>query len=117
MRASPPIGVVRMTHAANCVDGDAVFHSDRGLQHASKQLRDELIRFEMRQSTERAVSCLDNASDEYFFVVLKRRSGVREWANRALAGTGVPVGCWLLQSHEAALDHRLDSARPFLQVC
>jgi transposase InsO family protein len=89
MRASLVIDAVRMAHAAGRVEGNAIFHSDRGSQYTSKEFRNELIRLDMRQSTGRTGSCFDNAAAESFFAVLKSEIGVREWATRTIARSQV----------------------------
>jgi putative transposase len=89
MRAGLVIDAVRMAHAAGRVEGNAIFHSDRGSQYTSKEFRDELTRLDMRQSAGRTGSCFDNAAAESFFAVLKSEIGVREWATRALARSQV----------------------------
>lgn len=83
------IDAVRMAHVAGRIEGNAIFHSDRGSQYTSKEFRDELTRLDMRQSTGRTGSCFDNAAAESFFAVLKSEIGVREWATRALARSQV----------------------------
>jgi len=89
MRAGLVIDAVRMAHAAGRVEGNAIFHSDRGSQYTSKEFSDELSRLDMRQSTGRTGSRFDNAAAESFFAVLKSKIGVREWASRALARSQV----------------------------
>ena len=89
MRAGLVIDAVRMAHAAGRVEGNAIFHSDRGSQYASKEFRDELTRLDMRQSAGRTGSCFDSAAAESFFAVLKSEIGVRKWASRALARSQV----------------------------
>ena len=49
-----------------------IFHSDRGIQYASKEFRDELQRYGMKQSMSRKGDCWDNAVAESFFSILKR---------------------------------------------
>ena len=89
MRAGLVIDAVRMAHAVGRIEGNAIFHSDRGSQYTSKEFRDELTRLDMRQSTGRTGSCFDNAAAESFFAVLKSEIGVREWASRAVARSQV----------------------------
>jgi len=49
-----------------------IFHSDRGSQYASKEFRNQLIRFNIVQSMSRKGNCWDNACAESFFSTLKR---------------------------------------------
>ncbi len=49
-----------------------MFHSDRGIQYASREFRDELQRYGMKQSMSRKGDCWDNAVAESFFSILKR---------------------------------------------
>jgi transposase InsO family protein len=48
-----------------------VFHSDRGVQYASKEFRERIEGFEMVQSMSRKGDCWDNACAESFFATLK----------------------------------------------
>ena len=48
-----------------------MFHSDRGVQYASKSFRRKLKSFEMVQSMSRKGNCWDNACAESFFSTLK----------------------------------------------
>jgi putative transposase len=48
-----------------------VFHSDRGAQYASEELRGVLQRYGLRQSMSRKGDCWDNAPSEAFFATLK----------------------------------------------
>ena len=68
-----------MRLAIPAVEGNAIFHSDRGSQYTSKEFRDELTRLDVRQSTGRTGSCFDNAAAESFFAVLKSEIGVRRF--------------------------------------
>ena len=52
-------------------DADLIFHSDRGVQYASKAYRDELIKCGIRQSMSRQGDPYDNAVAENFFSCLK----------------------------------------------
>lgn len=49
----------------------AIFHSDRGVQYACSQLRDQLRNFGVIQSMSRKGNCWDNAVAESFFKTLK----------------------------------------------
>lgn len=48
-----------------------IFHSDRGSQYASKDVRQILEKHHMRQSMSRKADCYDNAVAESFFATLK----------------------------------------------
>ncbi len=48
-----------------------LFHSDRGVQYASRMLRQRLADWGMRQSMSRRGDCWDNAPAEAFFKSLK----------------------------------------------
>jgi len=49
-----------------------IFHSDRGVQYASKKFRRVLARYGFTQSMSRKGNCWDNAVLESFFATLKR---------------------------------------------
>ena len=48
-----------------------IFHSDRGSQYASKDVRQVLEKHHMRQSMSHKGDCFDNAVAESFFATLK----------------------------------------------
>ena len=48
-----------------------VFHSDRGIQFASKEFRKKINKYHMKQSMSRKGDCWDNAVSESFFKILK----------------------------------------------
>ena len=48
-----------------------LFHSDRGVQYASRAFREKLADWRMRQSMSRKGNCWDNACAEAFFKSLK----------------------------------------------
>lgn len=49
-----------------------IFHSDRGVQYASKQFREYLKLYGIKQSMSRKGNCWDNACAESFFSTIKR---------------------------------------------
>lgn len=51
--------------------GGLIFHSDRGVQYASDDFRDELERLQFQQSMSRKGNCYDNAPMESFFASFK----------------------------------------------
>lgn len=58
---------------------DLLFHSDQGSQYGSRQFRQRLWRYRMRQSMSRRGNCYDNSPMERVFRSLKP-SGYRPWA-------------------------------------
>ena len=67
-----------------------IFHSDRGIQYASKSFREKLKSYKMIQSMSRKGNCWDNAPAESFFSTLKmeevylRKYRTREEARRSI---------------------------------
>lgn len=60
-----------------------IFHSDRGSQYASEELRRKLQEYGLRQSMSRKGNCWDNAPTESFFSTLKTElCGDRAFATR-----------------------------------
>jgi len=53
------------------VDPGMIFHSDRGVQYATDEFRQELEVCKVRQSMSRKGNCWDNAVAESFFKILK----------------------------------------------
>jgi len=67
-----------------------VFHSDRGSQYTSRQFRELLAAWGIRQSLSRPRQCWDNAVAESFFAALKTELAYREsWPTRAAARMSV----------------------------
>jgi len=52
-------------------DPDLIFHSDQGIQYASKEFRQYIKKYEMKQSMSGKGNCYDNAVAESFFHLLK----------------------------------------------
>ena len=52
--------------------GLSIFHSDRGCQYTSKELRKELKKHDFSQSMSAKGNCYDNATCESFFSTFKR---------------------------------------------
>lgn len=50
---------------------EMIFHSDRGVQYASKKMANVLASYKIRQSMSRKGNCWDNAVAENFFKTLK----------------------------------------------
>lgn len=61
------MAMMRTRHPAG-----VIFHSDRGVQYASRKFRRVLSRYGFRQSMSRKGNCWDNAVMESFFATLKR---------------------------------------------
>jgi transposase InsO family protein len=63
-----------------------IFHHDRGSQYMSREFRELCDSNDIRQSTGRVGSCLDNAAAESFWATLKRELVSRyRFASRAQA--------------------------------
>ncbi len=61
----------RMALKNRAIDGCLIFHSDRGIQYACTEFRDELKDLPVEQSMSRKGNCWDNAVAESFFKTLK----------------------------------------------
>jgi putative transposase len=61
----------RMALKNRAINGSLLFHSDRGIQYACTELRDELRDLPVEQSMSRKGNCWDNAVAESFFKTLK----------------------------------------------
>ena len=61
----------RMALINRAIDGRLIFHSDRGIQYACTEFRDELKDLPVEQSMSRKGNCWDNAVAESFFKTLK----------------------------------------------
>jgi len=62
---------LRMAHGRRKPAPGLLLHSDRGVQYASHEYRQQLAEFEMTQSMSRKGNCWDNAPMESFFKTLK----------------------------------------------
>jgi len=51
---------------------DLIFHSDRGIQYACSEFREQLFLFQITQSMSGKGNCYDNAVSESFFSTLKK---------------------------------------------
>ena len=67
MRAGLVVSALDMAHPRGYVAGGAIFHSDRGSQHASAELAAWAAAHDVRLSVGRTGSCHDNAVAESFF--------------------------------------------------
>jgi putative transposase len=71
MRAEMVIDALNMAVSHRNPSAGLIFHSDRGIQYACEDFRNELIRHKMIQSMSRKGNCWDNACAETFFASLK----------------------------------------------
>ena len=87
-----------------------LFHSDRGVQYASRAFREKLSAWGMRQSMSRKGNCWDNAPAEAFFKSLKTELiGGHIYRTRAEARTAVfeYIECFYNRVRlHSALDYR-----------
>ena len=60
-----------MTLKNRRIEDQLLFHSDRGIQYACTEFRDELTDLPVAQSMSRKGNCWDNAVAESFFKTLK----------------------------------------------
>lgn len=67
MRAGLVVAALEMARSRGYVAGGAIFHSDRGSQHASAELAAWAAAHDVRLSVGRTGSCHDNAVAESFF--------------------------------------------------
>lgn len=61
---------------------ELIFHSDRGVQYASNELRAILQKYKVNQSMSGKGNCYDNAVAESFFKTLKRELPKRSFSTR-----------------------------------
>jgi transposase InsO family protein len=71
MRTDLVIDALAMARRNHDLAEECIFHSDRGTQYTSAQLRDYLAKHNMRSSMGRTGICWDNALAESFFAALK----------------------------------------------
>jgi transposase InsO family protein len=71
MRAGLVVAALEMARSRGYVAGGAIFHSDRGSQHAGAELAAWAAAHDVRLSVGRTGSCHDNAVAESFFGTLK----------------------------------------------
>lgn len=90
MRASLVCEALDMALKARRPRGGLIFHSDRGSQYTSRQVKELLAAWGIRQSLSRPRQCWDNAVAESFFAALKTELAYREsWPTRAAARLAV----------------------------
>lgn len=87
MQASLVVSAYRMAVRTRKPLRELMFHSDRGVQYASAEFRNELHDF-VNQSMSRKGNCLDNAVAESFFANLKVESD-RPFATRDQARSSI----------------------------
>ncbi|WP_117214719.1 IS3 family transposase [Allorhizocola rhizosphaerae] len=85
MRADLVCETIEVAVARGLTGPGAVFHSDKGSQYTSAQLRATLARAQLRPSTGRTGSCYDNAVAESWFATLKTEIGTQVWTDRTVA--------------------------------
>ena len=71
MRTELVLGALNQAVCRRRPSSGLIFHSDRGVQYASKDFRKELKRGRFRQSMSRKGNCYNNAPMESFFAMLK----------------------------------------------
>lgn len=90
MRASLVYEALEMALRARWPQPGLVFHSDMGSQYTSRQFRQLLAAWGVRQSLSRPRQCWDNAVAESFFATLKTELAYSQsWPTRAAARTAV----------------------------
>ncbi len=71
LRAELAIDALDMAVALRNPPKGLIFHSDRGIQYASRDFREKIAGYEIIQSMSRKGNCWDNACAESFFSTLK----------------------------------------------
>ena len=90
------------TRGRATMDGETIFHSDRGTEYTSRQFRAACERLGLTQSTSRTGSCLDNAVAESFFASLKvELVNRRRYATRAQARA--EIFAWIVRYNRRRL--------------
>ena len=110
MRASLAVDAIAAAYDAGLAAGNAIIHADRGSQCHSRRYRNALRRLEIRQSTSRTGSCLDDAAAESFFATIKAEIGVASWPDRASARRDIEN--WIKTYNERRLHCALDCRTP-----
>ena len=80
MTADIAVAALESAKSRGCVAGNAIFHSDRGAQYASRTLAEWAQANDVRLSCSRTGNCHDNAVAESFFATLKNTDN----GNRAI---------------------------------
>jgi len=78
MRTTLVTDALQMAIDSGHVNGDAVFHSDRGTQYTSAEFDAFIAKNHMRRSLGRTGVCWDNAAAESFFATLKNEMYYRQ---------------------------------------
>jgi transposase InsO family protein len=106
---------VRMAAGTGLIEGDAVFHSDRGSNYTSDEFGRFLTGLGIRRSVGRTGVCYDNAMAESFFSAIKN-----EWLHRFIFATRAKAKRQVIRYIEGFYNRRrLHSAlgyRPPLEV-
>ena len=77
MTADIAVSALASAKSRGYVAGNAIFHADRGSQHASRLLAEWARDNDVRLSCSRTGSCHDNAVAESFFATLKNETCYR----------------------------------------
>ncbi len=90
MRTELVLKALEMARGHRNIPPGLIFHSDRGVQYASKEFREKLAEYGIIQSMSRKGDCWDNAVAESFFATIKREL-VRKcfWLNQKAARAGI----------------------------
>jgi len=79
----------RNAYAKAPVDGEVIFHSDRGTQYASEAFSKTIQPLGFIASMSRKGNCWDNAVAESFFATLKAEEVIQPYENEATAHAGI----------------------------
>ncbi len=110
MRAGLAVEAITAAHRTGLVAGNAIMHTDRGSQYHSTAHRNALQRLEIRQSTSRTGSCLDDAAAESFFATIKAEIGADSWPDRASARRDIEN--WITNYNHRRLHSTLNYQTP-----
>jgi transposase InsO family protein len=90
------IPALNMAVGNRMIEPGLLFHSDRGVQYACKDFRDQLGRKKIIQSMSRKGNCWDNAVMESFFKNLKSETTYGSYDSESIARTTIfeYIECW-----------------------
>jgi transposase InsO family protein len=90
MQASLCVRALQMAYWRKKPPPGLLHHSDRGVQYASYEYRDQLKKMNMEQSMSRKGNCWDNAPTERFFRSMKYESlNYERFATKAMAKSSI----------------------------
>lgn len=72
---------IKMGLSGKKIPDNAIFHSDRGSQYTSKEVRELVTKLGLKQSMSRKGNCWDNAVAESFFKILKYEGNIKKVFN------------------------------------